>query len=339
MFGRYINRFFRDVFFRYIDENKIKHVVHCGDIVDRRKTINFITARNLHQSFVKPCVDRGLNVTCLIGNHDVYFKDTNEINALTELYSETPRGFRFISEPTTFEIEGTAIDAYPWINKTNEADSLALMAAPNAKIALGHFELAGFEVSKGQVIEHGMDYNLLANYQIVGSGHYHEKSSRGRIHYFGCPYPITWSDYESFRGFHILDLDTLTFEFIENPLTIFKKVFYDDSKPDHVLFTEAEDAAVDGCIVKLIVEHKAHPAKFDEFYDILEAQGPLSITIQQDVKKANHDEVEVSGTEDTLTMIKKYAEATEVPNDKHKKMLGELLTELYHTAISTQETA
>jgi predicted phosphodiesterase len=337
VFGRYINKFFRDVFFKYIDEHKIKYVIHCGDIVDRRKTINFITARNLHQSFVKPCLDRGLKVTCLIGNHDVYFKDTNEVNALTELYSDTPKGFRIISEPTTFEIEGTAIDAYPWINKTNESDSLALMAQPRAKIALGHFEMMG--LAAGVQSDHDMDPSLLENYQIIGSGHIHSKSSHGRLHFFGCPYPITWADYEEQRGFHVLDLDELTFKFIENPLTIFKKVNYDDRLPDHELFTAAEDSGVDGCIVKLVVEHKQHPAKFDEFYDILEAQGPLSITIQQDAKTVDHDGVELTGTEDTLTMIRGYAEAHDIPNERHKKMLVDLFTELYHTAATTQEAA
>ncbi len=337
VFGRYISRFFKEVFFPYIDANKIKHVVHCGDIVDRRKTINFITARNLHQSFVKPCVDRGLNTTCLIGNHDVYFKDTNMVNAMCELYSEPPKGFRFISNPETFEIEGTAIDAYPWICKENEGAAYELMANPKAKIALGHFELAGFEMTKGQVMEHGMDRTLLRNYRLVGSGHLHEKSSQGRIHFFGCPYPITWSDYDSYRGFHILDLDELKFEFVENTLTVFKKVEYDDRNPD--ILSVADNANVKDCIVKLIVTHKEHPSTYDEFYETLMDQNPISLTVQQDLVRIDHEGIDVNGTEDTLTMIQKYAAAAELPNEKHKKMLGDLLTELYHTAATTQEAA
>lgn len=338
VFGKYINRFFREVFFPYIDKHKIKHVIHCGDIVDRRKMINFITARTMHVSFIKPCLDRGLDTTVLVGNHDVYFKDTNEVNALSELYAKRlGDNFRIIVNPNTIEIDGHAIDCYPWICKANEEDSLARMAEPKAKIALGHFELAGFEMTKGQLIDVGMDRAVLSKYALVGSGHLHEKSSKGNIHFFGCPYPITWADYESLRGFHVLDLDELQFDFVQNPLTVFRKVYYDDRKEDCLALAEA--AGVRDCIVKLIVDHKEHPAIFEEFHAILDDQNPISITIQQDTTKFDHREVSVDGTEDTLTMIQKYAEVSEIENAKHKKMLGDLLTELYHTAMSTQEAA
>ena len=39
-----------------------------------------------------------------------------------------------------------------------------------------------------------------------------------------------WSDYNCPKGFHIFDTETRELERIENPLKIFKKFMYDDTK-------------------------------------------------------------------------------------------------------------
>ena len=42
-----------------------------------------------------------------------------------------------------------------------------------------------------------------------------------------------WSDYNCPKGFHIFDTDTRELERIENPLPIFKKLSYDDTKENY----------------------------------------------------------------------------------------------------------
>ena len=37
----YQERFYAEVFFPYLIENDIKHILHLGDYYDNRKTINF----------------------------------------------------------------------------------------------------------------------------------------------------------------------------------------------------------------------------------------------------------------------------------------------------------
>ena len=41
-FVNYFNRFYDEIFFPYLQENNIKTVIHLGDVVDRRKFINFL---------------------------------------------------------------------------------------------------------------------------------------------------------------------------------------------------------------------------------------------------------------------------------------------------------
>ena len=52
IFADYFSRFYDNVFFPYIDEHDIKTCIHLGDVVDRRKYINFKTANDLRENFV-----------------------------------------------------------------------------------------------------------------------------------------------------------------------------------------------------------------------------------------------------------------------------------------------
>ena len=52
-FINYQNRFYDELFFPYIIENKIDTLIHLGDVVDRRKYINFRIADNFRKGFLK----------------------------------------------------------------------------------------------------------------------------------------------------------------------------------------------------------------------------------------------------------------------------------------------
>ena len=48
----YFMRFYNEIFFPYLKENNIKTLVHLGDVVDRRKFINFKTAHTFREEFM-----------------------------------------------------------------------------------------------------------------------------------------------------------------------------------------------------------------------------------------------------------------------------------------------
>ena len=78
-------RFLDEVFFPYLRDNGVSTLIHLGDLVDRRKYININTARRLREDFLVPLKDHSLDVHIIAGNHDTYYKNTNEVNSLREL--------------------------------------------------------------------------------------------------------------------------------------------------------------------------------------------------------------------------------------------------------------
>ena len=87
-FRNYQLRFYNEIFFPYLKEHNIKTLVHLGDVVDRRKFINFQTASIFRKQFFDRLYDEKIDTHIIIGNHDTYFKNTNKVNAIENLSKE-----------------------------------------------------------------------------------------------------------------------------------------------------------------------------------------------------------------------------------------------------------
>ena len=60
----------------------------------------------------------------------------------------------------------------------------------NSDIIMGHLEINGFEMHKGQLAEGKFEKKLFNRFETVFSGHFHHKSDDGQIYYLGTPYEI-----------------------------------------------------------------------------------------------------------------------------------------------------
>ena len=81
-FAEYFRRFYEDIFFPTLMERDIRTVVHMGDIVDRRKFINYKTLYQMREIFFDTCWDQYISIHAIIGNHDTFFKNTNQVNSM-----------------------------------------------------------------------------------------------------------------------------------------------------------------------------------------------------------------------------------------------------------------
>lgn len=334
-FADYFKQFYDNVFFPYLEENNIDTIIHLGDIVERRKYINFVTASRLENDFVRVAHNRGINVFYIVGNHDCFYKNTNEINSMEQLYGNRAYStMQVVTHPTEVTLDGCNIVLMPWMCQDNMDKSIQLISNTKAQILMGHLELSGFEMYKGNVIDHGMDTSIFEKFDVVCSGHYHHKSSKGNIHYLGCPYEITWSDYGDQKGFHIFDTESRDLTFISNPYKMFNKIHYDDVNNDMNIIANNVLEQYNGTYVKVIVHNKSNPYIFDMFIDRLEKIEPLGIQVVEDNLHLNleDDEDIINEAEDTLSILKKFVNNIEINVDK--KDVERFLGELYNEASS-----
>lgn len=329
-FANYFADFYEDIFFPYLEEHNIDTVIHLGDIVERRKFINFVTLDNFKKTFIQPCEERNIKLHIIVGNHDIPFRNSNELNAMDLLFADYCELMRVYSSPSEIEFDGCNIALVPWIHNQNYDKTMSFLKETKAQICLGHLEIGGFAMYRGLPAMHGMSSKPFEKFELVCSGHFHTKSEKDNIHYLGTPYEITWSDYNDRRGFHVLDTDTRELEFVQNPYRMFHKLFYNDSE-----ITDADIRDMDlsellhDRMVKIVVQEKNNPYWFDMYLDKIYATNPLSVNIVED----NHhmDEIRedsyLNEAEDTLTLLRHYTEQMDVKVDINK--LQNLLSELY----------
>ena len=335
-FHDYFEKFYRDVFFPYLKENGIDTVVQFGDLFDRRKYINFNTLARSRKYFFDELARLGITMHVFVGNHDTFYKNTNEVNSPDLLLTEYPN-IHVYSDPVDIAFDGTPVTLLPWVCSGNIQQCLDHIDNTPAQILFGHLELAGFEMYRGAVNDHGQfDSNILSKFDVVCSGHFHHKSSRGNIHYLGTPYEMSWSDYNDHRGFHIFDTSTRELEFIRNPNVIFNKIHYDDADKVMDDVVGIDFARYKGTYVKVIVRNKTNPYWFDIFVDRLEKAGTVDIQVVEDHLNLNlEDDSEiVNEAEDTLTILRKVVEGVE--SNVPKKDLDLFLTNLYDEAMHVE---
>jgi DNA repair exonuclease SbcCD nuclease subunit len=330
----HFQKFYENIFFPEIKRRGIDTVIDLGDTFDRRKYISFTSLKRAKEMFFQPLADNKINLHVIVGNHDSVYKNTLEVNSI-DLLLEEYTNITTYTRPTIAEFDNTEIMLVPWICDANEEETFVKADKTTAQILLGHLELSGYQMYKGGFIDHGISDAWLKKFELVCSGHYHHKSTNGNVNYLGCPYEMTWSDYDDTKGFHILDTETRTLEFVPNTFTLFHKVWYDDTDLDmHGLLKQTEDfSKYESRVVKVIIKNKDNPQLFDLYIEKLEAVNPLNIQVVQDHLHLDleDDNDIVDEAEDTLTILDNYVENLDIKNDRVD--LQKLLRDLYSEAL------
>ena len=335
VFLDYFARFYSEVFFPYCDKEGIKQIIHLGDFYDHRKYINFKALNHSRKTFLEPMRDRGMIMDIIPGNHDVVYKNTNELCSLKELLGFFVNNIHIVMQPQVQTYDGFKIALLPWINPENYAESMKFVETCGASVLGAHLELAGFEVMPGMPAQHGMSPNDFKRFEMVLTGHYHTKSQIDNIIYLGTQYEMTWSDCEDNKFFHIFDTDTRELTAVRNPITIFSKIRYDDtqsSTSDGIDVTQYK-----GQFVKVIVKTKKDLFKFDRFIDELQKAGVLEIKIAEtfdEFSGARVDDINVETVSETGDLLNAYVDSVET--DLNKEVIKSKLRGLYVEASNLE---
>ena len=323
-FHDFWQQFYDNIFFPELEKRGIKECIHMGDAFDNRKNIDYWSLDWAKEHVYDRFKNLGVKVWQLVGNHDVYYKNTNKINSVDSLLRSYDNLIP-ISEPGEYDINGFKAFMLPWICDENYQLTQSTIGATNAKVAFGHLELEGFQLYPGCVQQKGIDKGIISKFETVFSGHYHTRSNDGQTFYLGNPYEMYWNDCGDKRGFNILDTDDMTMEFIENPYHIFEKIYYEDTPAAVLPSHRYKDK-----IVKLFVRKKTNQLQYQKFVDKLLDAGVQDLKIIESME-VNDEEVEFDGekVEDTLTLLNKYIEDSdfELKKDRVKELLKEVYME------------
>ena len=322
----YFEMFYRDVFFPSLEKYQVDTVIHMGDIFDSRKSIDLKSLEWSKKVVFEPL--KKYNVYAIVGNHDCYYKDTNYVNS-PELLLRAYPNIKLYSKATEIEIDKLKILMLPWINSENFDETKELIDGCESKVAMGHLEINGFRATRGHMMENGMDTSVFDKFDRVYSGHFHTRSTDGKIYYLGNPYEMYWNDVNNTRGFHIFDTNTLELTPINNPYKLFYNVYYDDT--NYKLFNTS---IYKNKIVKVIVRKKSNIKEFEKFIDKLYASGVQDLKIIENFEIQESEEFDINEDENTLSILNRYIEESEFDLDKN--IIKNIFQDLYREACEVE---
>ena len=335
----FYQKFYDEVFFPTLDKEKIDTVLILGDTFDRRKYVNFYTLKRAKEMFFDKLAYRSIQVHMLAGNHDTYYKNTNDVNSVDLLLREYDN-ITVIDSPQTIHLNYADVThdicMMPWICAENYERSMEELKNTSAEICMGHFEIAGFAMHRGMQSQEGIDRAVFRKFAFTFSGHYHHKSSSDSIYYLGNPYELTWQDYNDPRGFHLFDLDNRDLTFVQNPNVMFHRIIYDDKVESIKEINDKDLSKYKNTYVKVVVVNKTNAFLFDKFMNNLYNVNPADISVAEDFTELTEglDDSMVDQAEDTLTILNKFVDGVKedkIDNTRLKTLLKELYVEALHT--------
>jgi len=318
----YFKKFYDNIFFPYLEKNNIDTIIHMGDVFDSRKSIDYQSLEWSKRVVFEPL--KKYKVHAITGNHDAYYKNTNKVNS-PELLLKDYDNIITYSKPTEISIDGLDILLLPWINSENFKESKEFIDNSKSKVAMGHLEINGFKATRGHMMEDGMDVSIFSKFEKVYSGHFHTRSTDGKIYYLGNPYEMYWNDVNDKRGFHIFDTETLTHTPIDNPYKLFYNIYYEDTP--HQTFDSTEYT---NKLVKVIVRKKTNTKQFERFIDKLYSSNVQDLKIIENFVIQENENFEIDEEENTLSILNRYIDESEFEYDKN--IIKGIFQDLYRQA-------
>lgn len=289
-----------------LNQKKIKDILFLGDFFDNRTEISVQTIHIASQIIEK---FKDFNLFMIIGNHDAYYKNRSDVHSLGLV-----RGYEnitLIDKNLEFQSFNKRFLMVPWNNDISNG---------SYDYIFGHFEIQTFKMNNYTVCNHGLNPLdiLISNTNAVFSGHFHNRNSKkyneGAIHYVGSCFPLDFSDEANTKGYHILDIENGSLDFIENKVSpCFVKVYISKIKSLDV-------NSIKNNIVKLVVDEEVDDVKLEKVTTILNKLKPWQLTIDHNVVNKSLNDIESIDSINIKEMFDEFYEQLGLDEDQLERV-------------------
>ncbi len=329
--------FYENQFFPYLLENNVKDVIHAGDLVHNRNTIDLWILQELKTRFFKWFEDNKINLHLLVGNHDLYYRSTLDYSFQKENLKEF-NYCKVYDKNTILNIDKYTIGMIPWI-----CDEKTFEMIDNVDFLVGHFEMIDFPMMKNIQSHSGLDHTIFKKFKYVFSGHYHTKSIKDNIYYLGTQYQLNWNDYNEEKGFYVLK-DNYKLEYIKNNISPkFVKIFYKNGTLYQTGLDTNKDININESLeiaksnyVRLYVISTDDQYELDKFYTSLclvsKDDYKIEMVNLEDVIE-DYDFTNIEENENTIDLIINYVKNMTFEESISKDTLINMSKTLYQEAI------
>jgi len=253
----------------------IKDLIFCGDWHHNRSEISVNT---LQVSADILDMFEEFNLIAITGNHDIYYKHRTDVNSLSIFKNR--KNVTILEQYQTLEAFDKKLSFCPWNTPTKVIE--------DSDVIFGHFEIETFKMNAFKICEEGVRVkDLLKKSSLVISGHFHTRHEKqfgaGTILYVGNPFQMDFGDAGNRKGYHILDLDTLEYEFFENNVSpCYEKITLSELVEEGEI-TPIVKNRISNNIVKLKVDKNISQDDMDVLTAVFNKLQPEQLSIDYDI--------------------------------------------------------
>ena len=253
----------------------IKDIIFCGDWHHNRSEISVNT---LQVSADILDMFEEFNLIAITGNHDIYYKHRTDVNSLSIFKNR--KNVTILEQYQTLEAFDKKLSFCPWNTPTKVIE--------DSDVIFGHFEIETFKMNAFKICEEGVRVkDLLKKSSLVISGHFHTRHEKqfgaGTILYVGNPFQMDFGDAGNRKGYHILDLDTLEYEFFENNVSpCYEKITLSELVEEGEI-TPIVKNRISNNIVKLKVDKNISQDDMDVLTAVFNKLQPEQLSIDYDI--------------------------------------------------------
>ena len=204
-----------DLICEEVVRSKIEKVIFLGDFFHDRSE-STPKALGVARKILDQLNSLNIPIILILGNHCCYYNNKKDANYY--------RIFAGLFPNITFVEDIMADDnllCVGWM-QTPEEEIKYKEISKNYKWIFGHFEFKGAEMSEYYRTTTGMENENIQSY--IFSGHIHQRSTQGRLHYIGSPYPQTWhSKNRKDYGYVLIDTNTEEIKYVDLELYHFNE--------------------------------------------------------------------------------------------------------------------
>ena len=184
-------------------ERGLDHVLHLGDIFDSRKSQTLQNLEFFKQILDEIFLEAGIMLVAISGNHDKVDYESEE--SYLDPYEYHPN-LILISKPKVLTFADHCLALIPFFQETtilkgifdDFVSSKEFKDAKKSKLPIIggiHFAVSGVMNNDGTLIDNPIEPKLFKDFDIVLSGHYHNKSIVGKkINYIGASIQHTFGE-------------------------------------------------------------------------------------------------------------------------------------------------
>jgi len=304
-------------------------VLHCGDVFDSRHSLNLLVMNEAMSIFEE--IAKIMPVVIILGNHDIWRKDSNEINSVKVL--KWIPNITVHEEPVLMRVKNNTLLLMPW-RKSVEAE-VECVSSFDADYLFCHTDVKGLKFNKFTEVEHGLDLREMDKFKKVYSGHIHYAQTNKNFRMVGCPYQLTRSDMNNEKGIWLVDFENDSETYFKNTVSPnFTRILF-----EKVLEMELED--VNRMFFNNFVDILVHPKwslnfPFSSFSDELEGYKKLDFIAKTTELDENGEIIPDVGNTlenfDVISLAEKVINSTSHPDDL-KETLKNTVRKLYDNVI------